>query len=37
MSDFIKTLRESNQDVLAIKFPGDRGYVCSDLLCETPT
>lgn len=37
MSDFIKTLGESNQDALAIKFPDDGGYVCSNLLCEVPT
>lgn len=37
MSDFIKTLGESNQDALAIKFPDDRGYACSNLLCEMPT
>lgn len=34
---FFKTLGESNQDVLAIKFPDDRGYVFSNLLCEVPT
>lgn len=37
MSDFIKTLGESNQDALAFKFPDDRGYVCSNLLCEVST
>lgn len=37
MSDFIKTLGESNQDALAFKFPDDRGYICSNLLCEVST
>lgn len=34
MSDFIKTLGESNQEALAIKFPDEKGYICSNLLCE---
>lgn len=37
MSDFIKTLGESNQDALAIKIPDYRGFVCSDLLWGMPT
>lgn len=37
MSDFIETLGESNQEALAFKFPDERGYVCSNLLCEVST
>lgn len=33
----MKTLGESNLDELAIKFPVDRSYVCSNLLFEVPT
>lgn len=36
MSDFIKTLGESNQSVLTIMFPDDRGYPCSNLLYGMP-
>lgn len=37
MGGFVKTLGESNQDALDFKFPDDRGYVCSNLLCEVST
>lgn len=37
MSDSIRTLGESNQDAIAIRFPDDRGYACSNLFCEVLT
>lgn len=37
MSDFIKTLGESNQNAYTIKLPVDRGYACFNLFSEMPT